>query len=325
MTNTLAAAWSTQSVDRQQQFSFWREAVCEAFLQLEVDCEERRSFRGALDVRALGNLRLQRVFTQRQHIRRTRSGIARSDSACIYVNYQSTGNSIVKQRGREAQINQGEWYLIDSAEPFELHHPADLASVSIEIPHATIPDQLRLAVQSTALAFGQASGMMRLMADYMRNISENVDSLGTSARDAVARNFMDMLFLTLSPAAQYPELASSCGTRRQLAAHFITQNLGRSDLSPAIIAQACNCSVRTLHTIFNATGMPVMQLVWQKRFERAHAELGSPVHRHRSIADIALGCGFSNLSHFCRYFKERMEMTPSDWRGLQFCGQGQLR
>jgi AraC family transcriptional activator of tynA and feaB len=325
MTVTLTDTWSTQSVDQQQQFSFWREAVCEAFLQLEVDCEERRSFRGALDVRAFGSLRLQRVFTQRQHIRRTRNGIARSDSACIYVNYQATGNSIVKQRGREAHINPGEWYLIDSAEPFELRHPADLASVSIEIPHAMIADQLRLAVQSTALAFGQASGMTRLMADYMRNVSENVDSLGTSARSTVARNFMDMLFLTLTPAGQYPELTGSCGMRRQLAEYFIAQNLGGSDLSPSMIAQACHCSVRTLHTIFNATGMPVMQFVWQKRFERAHAELSSSIHRHRSIADIAFGCGFSNLSHFCRYFKERMEMTPSDWRRLQICEQGQPR
>jgi AraC family transcriptional activator of tynA and feaB len=309
--------WSTKPVMPQQQFSFWREAVCEAFLQLDVDCDQRSSFRGALDVRPLGEMRLQRVFTQRQHIRRTRGGIARSDTAYFYANYQAVGSSVVKQRGREVLVNQGEWYLIDSAEPFELRYPADMASFCIEIPHTAVADRLRLMTQSTAVAFGQGGGMTRLIAGYIRDVSENADSLGIAACKTVANGFLDMLRLTISPANEYPDVAGAGCARRQLADYFISENLGRSDLSPTVIAHACHCSVRTLHAIFNSTGMPIMQCVWQKRLERAHAELGSPIHLHRSIADIAFGCGFFHLSHFCRCFKQQFEMTPTEWRRLQ--------
>lgn len=43
--------------------------------------------------------------------------------------------------------------------------------------------------------------------------------------------------------------------------------------------------------------------------------LQSAAAERRKIADIAVACGFSDLSHFNRMFKARFGCTPSEARG----------
>jgi AraC family transcriptional regulator len=53
------------------------------------------------------------------------------------------------------------------------------------------------------------------------------------------------------------------------------------------------------------------QFVMDYRVERAKALLAD---RTRALADIAIGCGFSDQSHFNRVFKRLSGKTPREWR-----------
>ncbi|HEX2616368.1 MAG TPA: AraC family transcriptional regulator [Flavobacteriales bacterium] len=59
-------------------------------------------------------------------------------------------------------------------------------------------------------------------------------------------------------------------------------------------------------------GMPPGRWVRQRRLERAHTLLGSGTLQ---VSEVAFQCGFENLSHFSRAFKETYGTTPATVRG----------
>ncbi|MFJ5221170.1 helix-turn-helix domain-containing protein [Streptomyces sp. NPDC088354] len=91
---------------------------------------------------------------------------------------------------------------------------------------------------------------------------------------------------------------------------IIEENIGREDLSPAVVARSVGVSVRTLHRSFSATEDSVMAFVRQRRMEEAHDELVNPGKR-TAIAEIAARWCFSDASHFIRKFKAAYGSPPT--------------
>ena len=50
------------------------------------------------------------------------------------------------------------------------------------------------------------------------------------------------------------------------------------------------------------------------RLTRAYAAIGESETRGKSISDIALACGFGDISYFNRSFRARYGIAPSDIR-----------
>lgn len=67
---------------------------------------------------------------------------------------------------------------------------------------------------------------------------------------------------------------------------------------------------RIFHQNFHAS---IGQYLRDRRFELATRWL---VTTNRSIKDIALSLGFGNISHFCRYFRKRMDLSPTEYREI---------
>lgn len=69
---------------------------------------------------------------------------------------------------------------------------------------------------------------------------------------------------------------------------------------------------RIFHQNFHAS---IGQYLRDRRFELATRWL---VTTNRSIKDIALSLGFGNISHFCRYFRKRKNLSPTEYRELGY-------
>jgi AraC-like DNA-binding protein len=59
-----------------------------------------------------------------------------------------------------------------------------------------------------------------------------------------------------------------------------------------------------------------------ERLAQAHAKLINIRTATQSIAEIALDCGFNDISYFNRRFRARYRATPSEVRHLEFIGTG---
>jgi AraC-like DNA-binding protein len=89
----------------------------------------------------------------------------------------------------------------------------------------------------------------------------------------------------------------------------------RPDLDPRAIADALHASVRTLHRAFATSEVSVMELVRQRRLERARADLLSTTC---TVSEIAARWHFTDSSHFIRAYKKRYGETPTTLRrGVQ--------
>lgn len=115
------------------------------------------------------------------------------------------------------------------------------------------------------------------------------------------------------------EQAGRGGAERELAAasrlerlkQFIENNLHDERLSLATAARSLGRDPRYLNRVFEAAGVSFMRWTWNRRLERAHTMIAA-ADAACSVTDVALECGFKNLSHFSRAFRERFGYAPSD-------------
>jgi len=88
------------------------------------------------------------------------------------------------------------------------------------------------------------------------------------------------------------------------------------DVSLAALAHQAGLSAFHLHRVFSAAaGETPKQFTLRLRLGRAAAML---LTGDDSVLDIALDCGFQSHEAFCRAFRKRFGMTPSDYRTRGF-------
>jgi len=93
---------------------------------------------------------------------------------------------------------------------------------------------------------------------------------------------------------------------------YIDVHLADPDLSPATAAAAMRMSPRTLHALFEPTGVTFGRHVSFRRLEECKAALlGNPL---RPVTDIAFAWGFGSLAGFYRAFQAAFGMSPGDMR-----------
>ena len=96
---------------------------------------------------------------------------------------------------------------------------------------------------------------------------------------------------------------------------FIELRLDDPDLSVDRIARGCNMSLRSVHRAFATDPAgSASKYVWMRRVDRCAADLRDRRQAHRPITDICFSWGFNSTSHFSRLFKERLGVTPRDYR-----------
>jgi AraC-like DNA-binding protein len=97
---------------------------------------------------------------------------------------------------------------------------------------------------------------------------------------------------------------------------YIAQHFQEDDLSPARIAAAHGISLRYLHALFAQGDTTVVGHILESRLQACWRTLVDPVCRHLQVSAIAFHWGFNSTSHFCRAFKQRFGVSPSDARGM---------
>ena len=60
--------WTTIDIPEYEQFSYWREVICEAFTTLSPDAKLRRSFDSTVVQRDLGGILISDSRSKAQHI-----------------------------------------------------------------------------------------------------------------------------------------------------------------------------------------------------------------------------------------------------------------
>ncbi|MDU1845560.1 MAG: AraC family transcriptional regulator [Niallia nealsonii] len=79
------------------------------------------------------------------------------------------------------------------------------------------------------------------------------------------------------------------------------------------IAHHLNISKYYMSRIFkDVTGYTIMQYIMSCRINRAKYLL--EIHPDKSILEVSLASGFEDSSHFSRFFRKQMKLTPTEYR-----------
>src|SRR5207253_1303813 len=101
--------------------------------------------------------------------------------------------------------------------------------------------------------------------------------------------------------------------RIRLLEHIET-NLRNPDLTPDAIARMGHVSTRYVHLLFKQQGESVRRYVQRRRLEECARVLRDRLRNSKSVTEIACEQGFNSTAQFCRAFRERYGVTPTEYR-----------
>lgn len=310
--------WDTAETRPLEQFSYYREAICQAFMNLTPESAVTLRFPAKVETIRLGAGAINRVAFPEHTVNRRRADIAASSESCFYLNLKIAGRCRMLQGDREVSLSRGQVGIIDSDRELKLLHdrgPA-LAVASFWVPSRALRDRLPPSFDFEAERVSDDPYVGHLIVETARSL--NSGALRMTEQDGV-RLFgvlLDLVALSLSrrsrgQTAEAPCFADATALALRRTVH---ERLREQGLTVTAVANAVGISERYVHKLFERSGTTFSRYIVERRLDGAAADLKDPTLLDREIGTIAFDWGFSDLSHFTKRFKQRFGCRPRDWR-----------
>ena len=194
-----------------RRLALWQDIVCDVFVGLDCKSDLGSAFRGSVTQAPLGKAVCSEVCSDRQHVFRTPSRIARSDQDFVLVALGNRGDGGVVQDGRETVIHPGEFALYDTTRPYELKFNHAFTQTIFKVPREMLQRRLGATETLTAMSFGADVPLERLAYDFIFRLCQSADRLAPdnaaasvgagrrSARDGAERTARQDIAAVLHP------------------------------------------------------------------------------------------------------------------------------
>ena len=304
--------FSTDAVRPAHRLSFWKDAICTAFVRLELECDSRRPFHAALTARSMPRFDCISVSGSAQNVRRSERLVGEDLADSLILMHQLRGSCVATQGESVLSLPEGGIVLLDSRRPYSLSFPGDFVQTVIKLPASAMEQRLGRGAVCSGRALPSACPTSRLA-------SLAIDELARETRESVALPLsaiaFDLLALALSqsmPATLSPPRMAAM--RVAWAKAHVLDNLRDVTLEPLGVAARQGISLRLLQRHFAGQGESLAAFILEQRLQRCRDALGDPAQARRTITDIALSWGFGDSARFSRAYRQRFGHAPSDGR-----------
>ncbi|MFF1415888.1 helix-turn-helix domain-containing protein [Streptomyces sp. NPDC058289] len=274
-------------------------------------------FRAKITDLDLGVVRLSALTCSPVLSRRTLAHVRRGDPEHVQLALVTQGAFRISQRGSESVVAGG-LVLTDTSRPSQgASAGGQGGAIVLQIPRPALalrPNRVdRLLAQN--LAADRGSGAV--LADFLKTLlahgprcrPEELRGMGAIALDLATA----CLAQQLGDLGEAPAEVRAQETLQRIH-RFIENNLGDPGLTPQLIADRHNLSLRALHALFADQDLSVAARIREKRLERAHADLARGEPGGQPVQAIAARWGFSSATAFSRAFREAYGITPTEHR-----------
>ncbi|WP_285655958.1 helix-turn-helix domain-containing protein [Actinomycetospora sp. NBRC 106375] len=302
------AVWDIATLPAREQFSYWHEVICQAFVPLTPHrTTDETGFAAKVETRALAGLNRARLRSRPQRTDHGPREVARTAGAYYFVNLQLAGRCVTTVGEHTSVVRAGELVVVDTAEPyfFELDRPWQM--LSFRVPHGELDAKLhgrrpRLGRAVTATGAGAAVAALMPALWSLDAADPAAGELAESFATAVAA-------ATAGAPAERPRAGV---TRAAVLAH-VERHLGDRDLTVAGVCRLFAISPRTLHHLFAGTGESFAATVRHRRLDRCAAVLADPATT-ATVTAVARAHGFDDPTAFARAFRRRFGVSPRERR-----------
>ncbi len=314
-----ALRWSTDDVSDKEGFDYWRDSICAAFdpMSPELDVAARASFRGTILAWQFGDAALMQISASGHRTGRSRGDIASGSHDYVYL-YRQRASAWFGFDSREGFVSQkGSLIFGDSDRPFSTGATdgENFDHLVLKLPRRMFEPMLPNANDIQTAVVSADSGMGALLSNYFDAFVREAPRLAASDGEAALQALASLTACAYGPlSADHDPRQALRAARLQRVRAAIEAFLQQPNLSAQVLSQHLGLSKRALHRLFEGSGTSLSRYLTQRRLARARAVLADPASAHRAIFDVALDCGFDNLSTFYRLFGQAYNATPAGWR-----------
>ncbi|MET7697819.1 helix-turn-helix domain-containing protein [Streptomyces sp. NPDC005485] len=308
---------STETGPPTDRMTSWKQALSRAFVSLEVLVDNPGAWRASVYADRIGPLQIATEESDPVKFMRTPEEIASDNQAYIFARLQLHGTVALFQDGRSTELRPGLLAFYDAGRPFKLVMSERYRSCVLMMPRQLLRLDDTQVRQLTATPVGDApGGPAALLLPLLSGLVAEVPATAPPLREKLARTIADLLAtlaagqLTtpgFSPAGAGPTLLDQVKAS-------VERRLGEPELSPRLLADEHNISLRYLHKLFHEQGTTVGRWVRQRRLEACKEELARHDGTDRVIGTVAARWGFSSPAHFSHVFRSAYGMSPGEWR-----------
>ena len=133
--------FSTDSIERRKRYAAWQGAICDVYVHVDVNSEQRSDYRGFIREARFGAVTMTDVLLSEQKITRRQRHIAQLDKDCYYVQFLQRGKMNVLQAGKTLVTNAGTGAIFCATESYDLECVGEIRSFYLELPRKEFADR----------------------------------------------------------------------------------------------------------------------------------------------------------------------------------------
>jgi len=216
---------------------------------------------------------------------------------------------------RVVQTDQWDVLLVDQSEPYEFGRLGDGTTYAVNIDHLVLglpPDLVR-----DAAARLPAAPLHALAKQHVLELARTIDALAPGPATGLLGSATVDLIRAVILGAAAPENGRPADEPAALLAQtklHIQRHYADPALSATTIARAHAVSLRRLYQVWATADTSLAEHVMTVRLEAARIRLAAPTARPPAIAAVGRGCGFVDMAHFARRFRQAYGVSPREWR-----------
>jgi AraC family transcriptional regulator, positive regulator of tynA and feaB len=303
-------------VDITEVINRWQHTISNTFTALTASLGAAEKFQPEMQTCELMGLTISTISAQPHIVSRDRSAIRHAVTDKFFLVRQIKGESEVEFEGGTARMIEGDFAIVDPQLPYRLLFQRPFEQQCVQIPQFWLREQLELTSEPLA------SRLLHAGSPMVRMLGLSLDQLiGSASEDeATITNlgelFFDILLRTMKSSVPLRGDTTIGGLTIDRIRVFVAHHYADSDLSPSRAAHELGCSLRTLHRICAIAGTSFGRALLDTRLAASQRMLQKQPAHSGQISRIALDAGFSDQAYFCRVFKERFGVTPSQFSRL---------
>ncbi len=312
----MSQRFTTDDVAATDRLDYWRDAICDVFVQLDCTSARRRGFYGHVSTDALENVTLSLVDADGQHVMRGRRQLAKAREDDFLLSVHVRGTGVVRQDGRDAVLQQGAMALYASTRPYQLLFPGPFAQLVVQLPRAVLATAIANPDALTARTLSPTIPETRMLGAAIAELKRNAGMISPASRTHVASSLVQGLaaaLATLPQATTAREFDGRSQSRARIRS-YVEAHIDDPALSATSIAEALGLSRQHLYRLFAGRDESLERFIWRARLERVHADLANPALAAISIGEICMRRGFRSPEHFSRMFRSRYGTTARAYR-----------
>jgi len=239
-----------------------------------------------------------------------------SDVGMLNLQLQHVGSSINETGGHSSILNEGDFLLFDPAQPLELTFTEPTQTIVLRLPLAYIEARMPRLRQMVGIPVRGDSGAGALFSKFLRTAWSQLEAGENDWGDTMSDVIWPLLDLAYSSIRPSEQDLNRRDLRRRAVLDLIETHLCDTELDTHRIADRVGVSARYIQLLFAEMASTPSAYIQRRRLERAASRLdkeGGDV----TITGIAYDVGFNDLSSFCRAFRRRFGMSPSDYRAAR--------